>query len=94
MKITIYKRLDEDGRGNLCLCNFEAETPPRVGEALNIFLTDNNSASIYVVERVLWYITDKDNKGLLTVDVFCKEVGFSGELKKRRRSFWPPIIES
>jgi hypothetical protein len=81
MLIYVFKRLDKKGHGNACLCHFNAESPPRVGEYLNIYLESEKSSNNYLVELVYWKITNKEDKGLLTVECFCKEIGWSNALK-------------
>jgi len=80
MIVYVFCRRDKKGMVKECLTNYEATAPPRVGEYLNIYLEDKQSSSNYLVEMVYWHITDKDNKGLCTVEAHCKEVGWSDKL--------------
>lgn len=75
-----FVRRDKKGLVNECLTNYEATAPPRVGEYLNIYLEHKGCSSNYIVEWIKWHITDKGDKGLLTVEVYCKEVGWSNKL--------------
>ena len=80
MIVYIFVRRDKKGKVNEGLTNFIAEAPPQVGDYLNIYLQDKQCSSNYLVEWVYWRITDKENKGLLTVEVHCKEIGWSDKL--------------